>query len=145
MASKTPRVAWDTCVFIDCLQKSAGRIEHIEPMVRDAESGKLHIIASTLVLTETLHLGGGGTPDEIAAIAKFFRNDYIHIYAADQVIAEIARDIRRADKLSTEDAIHLATALAWQERESVDLTMATHDLALATAARASGMRVVGAG
>jgi predicted nucleic acid-binding protein len=47
-------------------------------------------------------------------------------------------------ELGTLDAIHLATALAWQEREGVDVTMATHDLALATAARASGLRVVGA-
>jgi len=47
-------------------------------------------------------------------------------------------------ELGTLDAIHLATALAWQEREGLALTMATHDLALATAARASGLRVVGA-
>jgi predicted nucleic acid-binding protein len=55
---------------------------------------------------------------------------------------------RAAHSLPTElgmlDAIHLATALAWQEREGLALTMATHDSALATAARASGLRVVGA-
>jgi predicted nucleic acid-binding protein len=47
-------------------------------------------------------------------------------------------------ELGTLDAIHLATALAWKEREGLDLTMATHDVALATAARASGLRVIGA-
>ena len=41
------------------------------------------------------------------------------------------------------DAIHLATALLWRERTGADLVMATHDTALATAARASGLRVVG--
>jgi predicted nucleic acid-binding protein len=46
--------------------------------------------------------------------------------------------------LGTLDAIHLATALAWREAAGVeDLVMATHDLALGTAARASGLRVVG--
>jgi len=46
--------------------------------------------------------------------------------------------------LGTLDAIHLATALLWREKTGTDLAMATHDDALATAARASGLRVVGA-
>jgi predicted nucleic acid-binding protein len=41
------------------------------------------------------------------------------------------------------DAIHLATAQLWRERTSVELTMATHDTALATAARSLGMPIVG--
>jgi predicted nucleic acid-binding protein len=46
--------------------------------------------------------------------------------------------------LGTLDAIHLATALLWKEQMGKDLSMATHDVALAVAARASGLRVVGA-
>lgn len=46
--------------------------------------------------------------------------------------------------LGTLDAIHLATALLWREHETAELVMATHDEALAEAARASGMPVVGA-
>jgi uncharacterized protein len=45
--------------------------------------------------------------------------------------------------LGTLDAIHLATALLWGESRSAELVMATHDTALGTAARASGLRVVG--
>ena len=45
--------------------------------------------------------------------------------------------------LGTLDAIHLATALLWKDRSGAALVMATHDDALATAARASGLRVVG--
>jgi hypothetical protein len=37
----------------------------------------------------------------------------------------------------------LATALLWRERGGSELVMATHDQALATAARASGFSVVG--
>lgn len=47
-------------------------------------------------------------------------------------------------ELGTLDAIHLATATVWRERTRSDLVMATHDQALATAARACGLRVVGA-
>ncbi len=46
--------------------------------------------------------------------------------------------------LGTLDAIHLATALLWRERGTVDLVMATHDSTLATAARAFGFAVIGA-
>ncbi len=45
--------------------------------------------------------------------------------------------------LGTLDAIHLATALLWRENRVPDLVMATHDTALALAARASGLPVVG--
>jgi predicted nucleic acid-binding protein len=46
--------------------------------------------------------------------------------------------------LGTLDAIHLSTALLWRERTGAELAMATHDQALATAARATGFRVMGA-
>ncbi len=46
-------------------------------------------------------------------------------------------------ELGTLDAIHLATALLWKEMTQVRLTMATHDGALALAARAHGLAVAG--
>lgn len=45
--------------------------------------------------------------------------------------------------LGTLDAIHLATALLWRELHREQVTVATHDLALARAARASGLEVLG--
>jgi hypothetical protein len=45
--------------------------------------------------------------------------------------------------IRTLDAIHLATALVWKEQSGKDLTMATHDRALAIGATAMGLRVVG--
>jgi uncharacterized protein len=46
-------------------------------------------------------------------------------------------------ELGTLDAIHLATALLWREHRGGDIVMATHDGALATAARACGLAVLG--
>jgi predicted nucleic acid-binding protein len=46
--------------------------------------------------------------------------------------------------LGSLDAIHLSSAIAWRERESKNLAFATHDQALALAARAQGFRVLGA-
>jgi predicted nucleic acid-binding protein len=48
-------------------------------------------------------------------------------------------------ELGTLDAIHLATATLWREATGADLVMATHDVALGTAARSCGLRVLGVG
>lgn len=65
-----------------------------------------------------------------------------------EIVEATAAVLRRAaqplpTELGTLDAIHLATAMLWRERTGADLVMATHDAALATAARASGLRVAG--
>jgi predicted nucleic acid-binding protein len=57
------------------------------------------------------------------------------------VLARAAHPLPTA--LGTLDAIHLATALLWKDRSGANLVLATHDEALATAARASGLRVIG--
>lgn len=64
-------------------------------------------------------------------------------------LVEITRPIlsRASDPfptpLGTLDAIHLATALSWRDRNQPDLVLATHDAALAMAARACGLQAVG--
>jgi predicted nucleic acid-binding protein len=66
-------------------------------------------------------------------------------------IVEITRPVlaRAAQPLPTNlgtlDAIHLATASLWKEQSGDDLVMATHDQALAIAARACGFSVLGVG
>jgi predicted nucleic acid-binding protein len=65
-------------------------------------------------------------------------------------VVELARSIlARASQpsptsLGTLDAIHLCSALAWRERTGKHLAFATHDAALALAARANGLHVIGA-
>jgi predicted nucleic acid-binding protein len=46
-------------------------------------------------------------------------------------------------ELGTLDAIHLVSALLWREAVGTDLVMATHDKALAVAAQAHGLKVIG--
>jgi hypothetical protein len=46
-------------------------------------------------------------------------------------------------ELGTLDAIHLASALMWRDAFGTELTMATHDKALALAAQAHGLKVLG--
>jgi predicted nucleic acid-binding protein len=64
-------------------------------------------------------------------------------------VVDVSRPVlRRASEpfstpLGTLDAIHLSTAIHWRDARSSDLAMATHDKALATAARAAGLVVFG--
>lgn len=46
-------------------------------------------------------------------------------------------------ELGTLDAIHLASALQWRDAFGTDLALATHDKALALAAQAHGLKILG--
>lgn len=65
-------------------------------------------------------------------------------------VVDVSRPIlRRASEpfpapLGTLDALHLATAMSWRDARDTDLAIATHDRALAMAARSVGLTVIGA-
>jgi predicted nucleic acid-binding protein len=69
---------------------------------------------------------------------------------AEASVVEVTRPVlERASQpmptsVGTLHAIHLASALLWREHEESDLAFATHDEALAVAARAFGFPVLGA-
>ncbi len=67
--------------------------------------------------------------------------DSLEVVEVDSVILDRAAQPQPTE-LGTLDAIHLSTALLWRETVG-PLVMATHDVALAIAARAHGFRVVG--
>lgn len=84
------------------------------------------------------------TSDEVAE-----RRMAVYQFLEEVELVDISRAVlRRASEpfstpLGTLDAIHLATLLHWRDATESDVTLATHDKALATAARAAGVRVVG--
>ncbi len=66
----------------------------------------------------------------------------LELVAIDTAVLERASQPMPTE-LGTLDAIHLATALLWNETSEALLTMATHDIALGIGAAAHGIRVVG--
>ena len=68
--------------------------------------------------------------------------DSLELVEVDSLVLDRAAQPQPTE-LGTLDAIHLATALLWRETMGAELVMATHDVALATAAQAHGFRVVG--
>jgi predicted nucleic acid-binding protein len=91
---------------------------------------------------DRLRLAEGLSDEEIAV-----RREAVFRLVETMEIVELTRPVltRAAQPLPTAlgtlDAIHLATALLWKERTGADLVMATHDGTLATATKASGLRV----
>ena len=107
-------------------------------------------VSSALISTESLRTldrvrtRAGLSDVEIASRRATILNliDSLELIEIDAVVLD-----RAAQPMPTElgalDAIHLASALLWQEAMEVDLVMATHDGALGLAAQAHGLRVVG--
>lgn len=107
-------------------------------------------VASALVEIECLRtldrlrLARHLSDDEIAP-----RRETVYRLMEAMEVVEVDRTVlaRASQPLSTAlgtlDAIHLASALVWREQSESDIVMATHDAALATAARANGLAVVG--
>ncbi len=112
--------------------------------------GRPYRVPSALAETECLRtldrlrLRAGLSDREVARR----RHTVFRLLESLEVVAVTAPVLARAaqplpTELGTLDAIHLATALLWREHSGGDIVMATHDVALATAARACGLTVVG--
>jgi predicted nucleic acid-binding protein len=116
------------------------------PEWRKVEQG----VSSALVLTESLRTLDrlrlrASLPDAEVALR---RGTILQLVASLDLVEIDALVLDRAAQpmptlLGTFDAIHLATALLWKEMTRGDLVMATHDAALALAAQAHGLAVVG--
>jgi predicted nucleic acid-binding protein len=109
------------------------------------------LVASELIAVESyrtldrLRLGGSLSTGE-AAVRGRAVTDWLEAF--DLVLLRPAVLTRAGEPLPTPlgtlDAIHLASALVWRERMGEPLIVATHDVALAAAARAFKFEVIGA-
>jgi predicted nucleic acid-binding protein len=116
------------------------------PEWRDIERG----VSSALVTTESLRtldrirlrvsLSDVEVARRRATILSLI--DSLELVEIDSVVLERAAQPMPTE-LGTLDAIHLASALLWQDTLGIDAAMATHDKALGLAAQAHGLRVLG--
>jgi len=93
---------------------------------------------------DRLRLLGALSDEELALRRETVSN----ILAASDIVALDRSVLGRAAQpfstsLGTLDAIHLSSALLYRDSEAPELRLATHDVQLGTAARASGMAVIG--
>jgi len=116
------------------------------PEWRDIERG----VSSALVMTESLRtLDRVRRRVNLSDIEVARRRATILALIDSLELVEIDSSVldRAAQPMPTElgtlDAIHLASAILWKDALGVDPVMATHDKALALAARAHGLKILG--
>lgn len=121
MTSRPRRVLWDSCVIIDYLEQTPGRIGLIEPMIVEAEKGTLRIVVSEISVAEVCTLNGLAEegvsgPEQAKIIEDWFEREYVSVRLVDRAISTKAAWIQRNYRAKTCDCVIMATAL----RHNVD-------------------------
>jgi predicted nucleic acid-binding protein len=117
VTTKPIPVYWDSCVYIDCIQQEPSRYPELSVILNEAQSGKVILVASALVIAEVVKLkcSSEPLPDQVKRIHEFLENDFIEVKSVDRGIAESAAELcREHSGLKPHDAIHLATAIRWK-------------------------------
>lgn len=108
----TETIYWDSCVFIDRIQRTPGRIAVIEQITNAAERGDVVLVTSALTLAEVVKGPEGLLPvEQEQLIIGLFENPYIRLRPVDRLVAEKAREVGRLCSMKPPDAIHVATAI----------------------------------
>ncbi len=132
----------DSSVLLRLILRERGTLREWDSV--ETGVGSVIVEVECLRAIDRLRLAKGLSDEQVAQ-----RREALYGLVAPMKLVELDRPVlARASQpfstaLRTLDAIHLVSALVWREKSEKDLTMATHDSRLATAARAHGMRVVG--
>ncbi len=132
----------DSSVILRVLLGQPGGLAQWRELRRGVTSALAEV--ECLRTLDRLRIAGGIAETEIAER----RHAVYQIMESLEVVEPSRSVLARASQplpttLGTLDAIHLATAQLWHEYSGEPLLMATHDTALALAARAVGMTVIG--
>jgi predicted nucleic acid-binding protein len=132
----------DTSALLRVVLREPGALDELRTY-DELVSNELIAVESARTI-DRLRLHGSLTTEE-AAVRLRAINEWLE--AIDLVLLRPAVLSRASEPmpmpLGTLDAVHLATALIWRDRMGPLPTMATHDSALALAARAFGFDVIG--
>jgi predicted nucleic acid-binding protein len=132
----------DSSVVLRMVLGQPGRLAEWKSIVTGVASGLVEV--ECLRTLDHLRVAGNLSADDCAV-----RREAVYRILEGLELVELTRAVlHRAAQpmpapLGTLDAIHLATAEMWREAKGKELLIATHDQALALAARASGFRVAG--
>lgn len=132
----------DSSVVLRVVLGQPGRLVEWKKIVTGIASGLLEV--ECLRTLDRLRTLGHLSVDDVAT-----RREAVFRVLERLELVELTRAVlHRAAQpmpvpLGTLDAIHLATAEMWREVNEKDVVVATHDRALALAARSSGFRVAG--
>jgi len=116
---------WDSSVFVAYFndEQEKERADTVEQLLDEAHAGRISIVTSSFALVEVLKLKGQKplTAENEEKIVSFFEYPFIGLVDANREICENARRlIWSHTSLFPKDAVHVASALAYAEREHLD-------------------------
>lgn len=132
----------DTSALLRLVLREAGALDRLRTLDR-LVSSELIVVETARTIDRLRHQGALSAEeaiDRVDAINEWF--EAIDLVLLRPPVLNRAREPLPVP-LGTLDALHLATALTWRDRMAEPLVMATHDQALALAARAFGFEVWG--
>ena len=123
--ARKPRVYLDSCYYIDAAKGRLGvslrpdratHIPYVEKLLLASLNGEIDVYASTLVISECMHIGEKDVSQETkdAFLALLTSGGAVTLIAVDIFVAERARDLLWQHKIScggAADMVHVATAL----------------------------------
>ena len=110
MPERLPSVYLDSCIIIDILQKDKDQLAYLDPIMTEAEEGKLVLVTSAIALPESCG-PRGMQKEQHAAAVELLTSDLFILRPATIAVAERAAAVRRDHPVFPMDALHLATAL----------------------------------
>ena len=132
----------DASVVLRVVLGESGRLREWPALTSIVSSELLEI--ECLRTLDRIRLGANRSPEEMA-----IRRGAVYRLLEEADLVELSRPVlhRVASEfptpLGTLDAIHLATAMIWREREGTRPVFATHAAALGLGAQAMGFAVIG--
>jgi predicted nucleic acid-binding protein len=115
---------WDSSVFVAYFNDEPGRADIIESLLNDGTEGRLTIITSAFACVEVLKLKDQKhlSKENEEMISDFFEYPFIKLVDATRGVCVAARHlIWKYPSLKPKDAVHLASALAYVDREYLDV------------------------
>ena len=115
---------WDSSIFVAYFNDEVGRADTVESLLNEGTDGKLTIVTSAFACVEVLKLKEHEhlSKENEEMISDLFQYPFIKIVDATRGICEAARHlIWKHSNLKPKDAVHLASALAYADREYLDV------------------------
>lgn len=115
---------WDSSVFVAFFNDESGRGEVVENLLNEGSEGKLTVITSSFACVEVLKLRDQKhlTKEQEEQISELFQYPFIKLVDATRAICQEARHlIWKHASLKPKDSVHIASALAYAQREQLDV------------------------
>lgn len=114
---------WDSTVFVSFFNREEGHSDLVKQLLEEAKSGHITIVTSSFAEVEVLKVEGHKPLSEVieGKIDGFFEHEFIKVVDATRIVCRDARHlIWKYPGLQPKDAVHLASALTYAKRASLD-------------------------